>query len=86
MRSQSTTPNPNPEPKATHLGDGAYLTNGGYELIVTANHHDPEQATDRVYIEARALPALLHFLLEQKLILPGTVLSIAKQYIEEPSV
>jgi len=37
--------------KPLHLGDGAYLTWDGYGFTLTANHHDPAQATDRVYID-----------------------------------
>ena len=34
-----------------HLGDGAYMTvedHGVYPLLFTANHHDPEVASDTV--------------------------------------
>jgi hypothetical protein len=45
---------------AVHLGDGAYATfNGSYEIILTANHHDYQQATDRVHLDNRALEALV---------------------------
>lgn len=37
----------------THLGDGAYLSvpDHGYGLVLTANHHDPERASDAVYLD-----------------------------------
>ncbi|KKM71835.1 hypothetical protein LCGC14_1426580 [marine sediment metagenome] len=49
--------------RVEHLGDGAYISedgDGGY--ILTANHHDPCEATDRVYIDPYAAVALLRFL------------------------
>ena len=43
----------------THLGDGAYASFEGFDqIILTANHHDPAQATDRVYLDDRAILAL----------------------------
>ena len=49
--------------RVEHLGDGAYISEdgqGGY--ILTANHHDPYEATDRVYIDPYAAASLLEFL------------------------
>ncbi len=46
-----------------HLGSGAYISEdgvGGYFL--TANHHDPDLATDRVYLDPYAVQTLLKFL------------------------
>jgi len=38
------------EPQAIHLGNGAYASIGlGGELVITANDHDPDIATDAVY-------------------------------------
>lgn len=34
-----------------HLGDGAYITFDGYGYWITANHHDPDRATDRVFLD-----------------------------------
>lgn len=34
-----------------HLGDGAYITFDGYGYWITANHHDPDKATDRVFLD-----------------------------------
>ena len=49
--------------KSTHLGDGAYVAvNGLGDVAVTANHHDPEQATDAVYVDRAGAIALLEFL------------------------
>ena len=38
--------------KEIHLGDGAYvsLTPEG-DACFTANHHDPQQVTDAVYVD-----------------------------------
>lgn len=47
-----------------HLGDGAYASVGRYggEVVITANHHDPEEATDRVYLDPSAVKSLLWWL------------------------
>ena len=46
-----------------HVGDGAYVTTDSsdtlYPLIVTANHHDPAMASDKVFFEVRGLQSLL---------------------------
>jgi len=48
---------------AVHLGDGAYVSiDGNGDLMVTANHHDPANATDVVNIEARAVQLLVQFI------------------------
>ena len=48
---------------AVHLGDGAYVSiDGNGDLMVTANHHDPSNATDVVNIEARAVQLLVQFI------------------------
>jgi hypothetical protein len=43
-----------------HLGDGAYMsvTKWG-EAIITANHHDPAQATDKVRIDPSGMEILI---------------------------
>ena len=49
----------------THLGDGAYFTIGVHmegDAYLTANHHDPEQATDAVYLDLHALRSLYNIL------------------------
>ncbi len=50
-----------------HLGDGAYVSPGSYagELIVTANHHDPEFATDAVHLDPHAVRSLIEVLSDQ---------------------
>ncbi len=49
--------------KALHLGDGAYATHrGAGEFCITANHHDPDQASDRVYLDRAAALALAQFI------------------------
>ena len=49
----------NPE----HLGDGAYVHFNDYDdLIVTANHHEPEQATEIVAISERDLDRLVNYI------------------------
>ncbi len=47
-----------------HLHDGAYAQEGRYlgELIITANHHDPNAATDTVYLDPAAVSALLAYI------------------------
>jgi hypothetical protein len=49
--------------EALHLGDGAYVTrydDGSY--IITANHHDPRQASDKIWIESEGMELLAAFL------------------------
>jgi len=49
--------------KATHLGDGAYVSvDQSGDLVITANDHDPDRATDAVYIDRAAALILLDFL------------------------
>jgi hypothetical protein len=45
-----------------HLGDGAYASFDGYHLILTANHHDPALATDKVAFDPHALTALKRYI------------------------
>lgn len=48
----------------THLGDGSYASLDRYgTLVITADHHDPEQASNRVYIDGLAVSWLASFLL-----------------------
>lgn len=56
--------NPDGPLPAIHLGDGAYASEGRYrgELIITANHHDPNQATDRVFLDPRAIESLVEYI------------------------
>lgn len=51
---------PTKYPQPIHLGDGAYVSMGRYpsEVVLTANHHDPEQATDTVWLDPHAVQAL----------------------------
>jgi len=52
-------------PKATHLGDGAYASVDAYgDLVLTANHNDPDKATDVVVVEPRAASTLAAFIKE----------------------
>jgi len=46
-----------------HLGDGAYITHDSSEgrYILTANHYDPEQASDVVYLEPFVMENLIDF-------------------------
>lgn len=48
----------------THLGDGAYLSPGRYEgeLVMTANHHNPEQASDVIWLDEYAISRLIQLL------------------------
>ena len=51
----------------THLGDGAYATfNQWGDVVLTANHHDPELATDTVTIDRRGMEALTRWYKELK--------------------
>ena len=45
-----------------HIGDGAYITFDGYGFVLTANHHDPNKATDRIYMEPDVIKALEDYL------------------------
>lgn len=46
-----------------HLGDGAYVHLSDYgEVILTANHHDREVATDAVVLDWRAVENLKKWL------------------------
>ena len=51
----------NVEERSAHLGDGAYVTFDGWGYLLTANHHDPNLATDKVYIEPSAIECLNEF-------------------------
>jgi hypothetical protein len=54
------------EPQAIHLGNGAYASIGlGGELVITANDHDPDIATDAVYIEPSRIKDLIEFIKDQ---------------------
>lgn len=46
----------------THIGDGAYASFDGDEFCITANHHDPTQASDCVYIQMADVHNLQNFL------------------------
>jgi hypothetical protein len=48
--------------KAVHLGDGAYVHHDGFHVVLTANHHDPVHATDKVHLEPRALEMFLDWI------------------------
>ena len=49
--------------KAIHLGDGAYASIGEHgELFITANHHEPSQATDTVCIGRGDAQGLIEFI------------------------
>lgn len=47
--------------ESIHLGDGSYLTfsESLRSFIITANHHDPAEATDSVFIEFRSAAVLI---------------------------
>jgi len=56
--------------KAIHPGDGAYASAGEHgELCITANHHEPDQATDAVFVDRADAQRLVDFI--QNEILPG---------------
>ncbi len=43
---------------AEHLSDGAYVSKTYYGIVFTANHHEPSQATDKVYLNFDGIFAL----------------------------
>lgn len=47
-----------------HLGDGVYISPDSFNgaFILTANHHDPELATDKVFLDPAVIAALLNYL------------------------
>jgi hypothetical protein len=45
-----------------HLGDGAYATNNDWEILLTANHHDPRRASDTVCLDMNAAKNLHRWL------------------------
>lgn len=45
-----------------HLGDGAYASITGGDLILTANHHDPRQASDCIVMETWVVKALIQYI------------------------
>lgn len=55
------------DPKySTHLGDGAYATLDGFGgAYITANHHRPALATDRVRLDVDGLKALHAWIAKQ---------------------
>ena len=54
-----------PNPKVTHLGDAAYASVDAYgDLVLTANHHEPDKATDVVIIEPQAVINLAAYIKE----------------------
>lgn len=51
--------------KQEHLGDGAYVTvNRDFvgHVIITANHHDEHEASDRVHLDRHGLQTALQVL------------------------
>lgn len=61
--------------RITHLGDGAYATvDYPYPgaVVITANHHDPDQATDQVHMDIATVQRLINFLADSgyKLVAP----------------
>ena len=50
-------------PPPTHLGDGAYVSlNQTGSIVLTANHHDPNQATDVVVLGEQELVELMKWI------------------------
>jgi len=51
-----------------YLGDGAYVTDNDYEVVFTANDHDPAKATDVVSLDGpSAIEALKQFIARYEL-------------------
>lgn len=52
--------------EATHLGDGTYVSIDHYGTIfITANHHDPLNATDAVVLDKGSVNAMVKWLRER---------------------
>jgi len=52
-------------PRTIHIGDGAYASiDANGDLLITANHHDPDKATDVVVVEPQAVIKLAAFIKE----------------------
>lgn len=51
-------------PKPEHLGDGVYISPDKFQggFIMTANHHDPELATDKIFLDPSVITALVRYL------------------------
>jgi hypothetical protein len=52
-----------------HLGDGAYVTiNRDFvgQVILTANHHDPQYATATIHMDFEAVEALTRLVAQEK--------------------
>jgi hypothetical protein len=50
-----------------HLGDGAYATvNRDFigQIILTANHHDPDKATDVVHTDQRGIMQIVAMMVD----------------------
>ena len=47
--------------ESVYLGDGAYATFDGCDYVITANHHELKNATDRVYIDFEGMRKLEEF-------------------------
>ena len=54
--------------KPEYLGDGAYVRPGRYvgEVMILADHHEPERASNVVYLDPNAVRALRRWLMEAK--------------------
>lgn len=50
-----------PNNPAEHLGDGVYISFDGSAFFLTANHHDPKEATDTVVVDQVAMRRLISF-------------------------
>lgn len=49
--------------RVIHLGDGAYASEHGPDCIaITANHHDPDQTLEVVWLDSAAVQALVEWL------------------------
>jgi hypothetical protein len=48
-----------------YIGDGVYLSRCPYGWVITANHHLPSAATDKVYLEPKVAQQLVERLVAE---------------------
>lgn len=51
---------------AKYLGDGVYISNDGYQYVLTTGTHRVEDADNKVYLDDNCVLNLLKYLKERK--------------------